>query len=528
MNNRQAVLSGAAASLVLMLSPLSAPAHAAAVQVNPSTLPARGKVDKRFQSYNLELIEVSGGQFWAPYPKAGAPPGRPGPMFSHRDPLNLTGDRRLRTLAAALGPAYVRISGAGANTSYFHDSDSPAPEKSPAGYKSVLTRRQWAGAVDFAKAADAKLVVSFPVSGGARAADGTWNPDQARRMIHYTRALGGDIYAAELINEPNVGPAVGLPKGYDAARFAQDIVAFHDLLKAEGSAIKVVGPGSTGEAGFMLFPPGLGQVPTEALMSAEPKPKFDIFSYHFYGTSSKRCSAMDKSAGIAADDALSEAWLARADQVFDYYKAYHDRFTPGAPIWLTEIAQTACGGDAWSRTWLDSFRYVDQMARLAKRGAQVIFHQSLAAGDYALLDETTHEPQPSYWAALLWRRLMGETVLDAGPIEPGLHLYAQCLRDKSGGVGLVAINLNKSETASLTLPVAAQRYTLTADALQSTTVRLNGKTLSMPSPDRLPQLTAVATAKGTLPLAPASITFLAIPKAANPACRQASLDGGRS
>ena len=37
-------------------------------------------------------------------------------------------------------------------------------------------------------------------------------------------------------------------------------------------------------------------------------------------------------------------------------------------------------------------------------------HNTLAASDYALLDDHTYAPRPNYWAALLWRRLMGTTV----------------------------------------------------------------------------------------------------------------------
>ncbi|CAN7268294.1 hypothetical protein LJR225_001310 [Phenylobacterium sp. LjRoot225] len=527
-HQRAKLLSSAAG--VLAASLFAAPGLAAEATIAPGALPAIGKVNERFQSYNVETVEVVGGRFWAPYPKPGARPAQTdgqksggvdiaGAMFQKREPLDLKGDKRLRVLAKALGPAYVRVSGAWQNSTYFHDSDSPPPEKPPAGYQGVLTRPQWAGVVDFAKAVDAELVVSFPVSAGARNVDGTWNPDQARRMVNYTRALGGSIHSAELINEPNVGPMVGLPKDYDAAAFARDIAGFNAFIKADAPEIKTIGPGSTGEAGYVVFPKVPGQPSTEQMMTAAPRPQFDIFSYHFYGTVSKRCSAMDKSAGTTPDQALSEAWLARADVLFDYYKGLRDRFTPGAPIWITEMAQAACGGDQWAATFLDTFRYVDQMGRLAKRGADAIFHNTLSASDYALIDDAGHEPRPSYWAALLWRQLMGETVLDAGPIQPGLHVYAQCLRDKPGGVGLVAINLDKDAPARLQLASAAQRYTLTSDDLQSKTVKLNGRTLAMLPGDRLPQLKPAKAGKGVLELAPASITFLAVPKAANAACR---------
>ena len=529
MPTTRADLGRSAALLLAAAALLAGPAAAETVKLAPGAMPAVAKVDKRFQSYNVEMAEVIGGRFWAPYPKPGAKSAAAaGPsggvdlaagMFRKRDPVDLKGDRRLRNLAKALGPAYVRVGGAWANTAYFQDDDQPAMAKPPAGYQGVLTRAQWGGVVDFAKATDAAIVTSFGVSAGARGADGVWKPDNARQLVDYTRTIGGSIYAAELINEPNVGPMVGLPKGYDANTFARDQAVFRAFLRSDAPQTKSVGPVSTGEAGFMLFPKVPGQVPTDELMSAEPKPTFDIFAYHFYGTSSKRCSGMDKSAGIEPVNALSEAWLSRADRTFDYYKARRDRFAPGAPIWITEMAETACGGDAWAATFLDTFRYVDQMGRLAKKNVQAIFHNTLSASDYALIDDQTWEPRPSYWAAVLWRRTMGETVLDAGPNTGELHVYAQCLRGRPGGVGLVAINLSRTDKASLTLPTAAQRYTLTADELQSKTVKLNGRVLAMQPGDQLPALTPVAAAKGPLSLAPASITFLAIPNAANKACK---------
>jgi hypothetical protein len=499
-------------------------AQAAPVKVDPAAMPAVAKVDDRFQSYNVEMAEVIGGRFWAPYKKPGEASAGPSggvdmaaAMFRKRDPLDLKDNRRLRVLAKGLGPAYIRVGGAWANTAYFQDDDQPAMAKPPAGYQGVLTRAQWAGVVDFAKATDAAIVTSFGVGAGSRGPDGVWKPDNARQLVAYTRQLGSSIYAAELINEPNIGQMVGLPKGYTAETFARDQAVFRAFLKSDAPGTKSIGPVSTGEAGYNLFGNLPGHVSTDELMAAEPKPTFDIFAYHFYGAASKRCSG--KSGGIAPENALSEAWLARADETFDYYKARRDKFAPGTPIWITEMAEASCGGDAWAATFLDTFRYVDQMARLAKKNVQAIFHNTLAASDYALIDDETWEPRPNYWAALLWRRLMGQVVLDAGPHHGDLHLYAQCLRGRPGGVALAAINLSRTDKAELSLPVSAQRYTLTADELQSKTVKLNGKVLALTAGDQLPALTPAAAGKGPLSLAPASITFLAMPNAGAKACR---------
>jgi heparanase len=111
-----------------------------------------------------------------------------------------------------------------------------------------------------------------------------------------------------------------------------------------------------------------------------------------------------------------------------------DKFMPGKPFWNTETADAACGGNPWGGTFLDTFRYLDQLGRLARQEVVVVMHNTLVASDYGLLDENTFEPKPNYWSALLWRKFMGTTVLDAGVKNgAGLHVYAQCLRGTPGG-----------------------------------------------------------------------------------------------
>jgi hypothetical protein len=84
-------------------------------------------------------------------------------LYQQRPPIDL-GNARLRKLAAALAPSYMRVSGTWANNTYFHDSDTRAPSTAPEGFGGVLTRPQWKGVVDFSHAVDAKLVTSFATS----------------------------------------------------------------------------------------------------------------------------------------------------------------------------------------------------------------------------------------------------------------------------------------------------------------------------------------------------------------------------
>jgi hypothetical protein len=384
----------------------------------------------------------------------------------------------------------------------------------------MLTRRQWKGVMDFARAVDARIVTSFATSAGARDAAGVWTPAQARRFLAYTKSIGGSIAAAEYMNEPTFAEIGGAPKGYDAAAYARDIAVFLPFARHAAPDMVILGPGSVGE-GISLVPAGMakGQLKTEDLLTAAG-PAFDAFSYHFYGALSKRCASMAPGAGTTPDDALSEQWLARTGRVEAFYAGLRDRFAPGKPLWVTETADASCGGNPWGSTFLDSFRYLDQHGRLARSGVQVIAHNTLASSDYGLLDENTLTPRPNYWSALLWHRLMGPTVLNPGPSPaPALHVYAHCLRGHSGGVALLAINTGRTASQSLELPTESDRYTLTARNLEDTRVDLNGDELRLGANDELPRLAGVPTQSGRITFAPASITFLAIPNANNGNCR---------
>lgn len=519
-----------------MLSVSVPPVHAAtvgAIAIAPGKLPRIATVDPRFQSYNVEMAEVVGGTFWKPYTPesiaamkaekassaAAGVVGENKTMFEARPPINLA-NARLRKLAAALGPAYVRVSGTWANSVYFADTDTP-PSKAPKGFEGVLTRTEWKNVFNFARAADARVVTSFAISAGVRNKEGVWTPVEARKWLTYTKSIGGHIAAAEFFNEPDMPVYGGAPKGYNAEDYARDFAVFRKFARADAPDMKIVGPGSVGEGVLMPQMDGKGLadglVKTVDMLAAKPHPVFDIFSYHFYGAASLRCTAMG--AQTTAADALSDRWFALADKSWDFYvKGLRDRFDPGKPVWITETADAACGGNPWASTFLDTFRYLDQHARLAQRGVAVIFHNTLASSEYGLLDANTFLPRPDYWAALLWHKLMGTTVLNAGAPRSGLQVYAQCLPGHPGGVTVLAINNSRSEPTELDLPLPSQRYTLSAATLEDTQVQLNGHVLALGKGDTLPPLDGEATAAGRVSLAPVTINFFAIEDAKNPVC----------
>src|SRR5438874_1363770 len=109
---------------VVLTASCSSLALSAELALNPATMPTISQVDQRFQAYNVEMLEVTGGRFWKPYKDLAAsstpkpdsdrpgstPTGMSASLYQYRAPIDL-GNTRLRKLAAALGPAYMRVSG---------------------------------------------------------------------------------------------------------------------------------------------------------------------------------------------------------------------------------------------------------------------------------------------------------------------------------------------------------------------------------------------------------------------------------
>lgn len=460
------------------------------------------EVDERYQSINVEMCEVVGGDFWVPYSQIDTAKVRALGFagLKQRIPSINLYDEKLRALSKALGPMYIRVSGTWANTTYFQDNDAPKMSQAPEGYENVMTRAEWKGVIDFCKAMDAKLVTSFANSEGIRDANGNWTAAQAAPLLDYTHSIGGEIHAAEMFNEPSHASHGGAPEGYDAARYAEDFAAFEAFVSQAAPEMKIMGPGSTGEGGII---PGIDStLTTDKILTASPAPEFEIFSYHYYGGVSQRCMGQ-----LSPENALSEEWLSKTEEGLAYYKKARDHYLPNAPLWLTETAEAACGGNPWAATYIDSFRYLEQLGRLAKKGVQVVMHNTLAASEYALLEQDTHDPRPNYWAALLWSKFMGNRVYDATAPTDGPDLFVHNLKNAPNGYAVLLVNPKDAE-ASFQIPADAVQYLLTANNMLSKEVKLNGEVLQLNSDDTLPEIQGKNVQAGELVMPSHSILFL--------------------
>jgi heparanase 1 len=298
------------------------PTDAATVTLNPRAMATIGIIDPVYQSYNVEMVSVIGGDWWTPYDRMASAPasgastasGISNAAFSKRPPLDLA-DPRLRRLAAALSPAYMRVSDKWANSTYFQIDGPPSPP--PAGFDSVVTASQWKGVVDFSKNVGANLMTSFAISSGVRSADGAWTPSEAAKVLTYTAGLGGKIAAAEFFNEPNLAVIEGAPKGYSVSEYGRDFKNFEGYLRSQSPDTLIFGPGSVGELrGFAKLP---GALKSEDMLRTSGG-RLDGVSYHFYGAFSQRCQSMGAQFLVAPTAALSQAWLAASLRDTRYYR----------------------------------------------------------------------------------------------------------------------------------------------------------------------------------------------------------------
>lgn len=408
-------------------------------------------------------------------------------------------------MARAIAPLVIRVSGTWANSTYILALDEQPPLAPPAGFGQVLRRERWNQLADLVRATGSALLLSFPASAGARHADGSWSEEQASRLVALARATNTPIAAIEFINEPNLVRIGALPPEYTARDYARDFRLFRQFAERELPGLPILGHSTSGKG---------GDLPVEGIAEAAAG-LADVVSYHFYGALSARCAEFGNQTSAA--QALSEEWLSRTQADHAWYASLRDRYDPGKPIWLTETAQAACGGDAWASTFRDTFRFLDQLGRLARANVQLVAHNTLASGDYALIDRETMNPRPDFRAAMLWKQKMGTRVLAPAVKALGLALHAHCHPAGKGGVTVLMLSLS-DRSSTVFLPVSAQVTELAAPDLDARVVTIN---------DAPPVITQAGPghwqgrrkrAGTVLRVRPQSIVFLEMREADNPAC----------
>jgi len=203
-------------------------------------------------------------------------------------------------------------------------------------------------------------------------------------------------------------------------------------------------------------------------------------------------------------------------------------------LWMGEAGGAYNSGQHLvTNAFYSGFWYLDQIATFAVYGHQRYCRQTLIGGNYGFLNTTTLHPNPDYYNALLWRRLMGEGVLrvvgDSG--TPYLRVYGHCRKDSTpqGSVTLLIINLHPSVPYNINMTTHTgiiysgprDEYLLTAPGndLRSQQTQLNGKILELTPSGDIPALEPVRkSGNEVLVISPLSYGYVVLLQAAAPAC----------
>jgi heparanase len=498
-----------AVALTSVLAAAGAARPAGAVSISPGRVVAH--TSPRYVSFAVDLAQVTGGMFWSQAPNAtgNAPVARYD--FARR---------RLRLLARALAPAYLRISGTAANETFYDLSPAPLGTP-PAGYQLILTKAEWDAVGSFARELGLGVVLGINAGPGPVGADGHWLSADAGGFLRYTVRRRYPLAAVEFGNEPNLFRLSGTPASYSASDYVRDLLVFDALRRRLVPHTALIGPGSFYSNTGSEVPYGtpLGPLASQ-VMPAVPR-IYDTLAFHEYPATSTRCRGIGTP--VPADP-LAPGYLDGVLSAYDSLKALGRRYDPRTPIWDTEGGSASCGGQqGYSNRFESTFWYLNALGLLARHGLAVFVRQTLSGSDYGLIDDATLQPNPDYWAALLWRRLMGASILAPrlrhAPAR--LRVYGACSR-AGGGTTLLALNLDSRAAARLTLqrgPAPARVYLVRAPNLLGRGVRLNGRTLRTRTDGGPPVLAGKSLRGSSLVLPRASYAFIVQRGVGPAACR---------
>ncbi|KAL1196780.1 Heparanase-like protein 1 [Cardamine amara subsp. amara] len=371
---------------------------------------------------------------------------------------------------------------------------------------------------------------------------GAWDHINTQDFINYTVSKGYTIDTWEFGNELS-GSGVGA--SVSAELYGKDLIVLKDVINKVYKDSRLIKPKLVAPGGFYEQ-----QWYTKLLQISGPG-VVDIVTHHIYNLGSGNDPQLVKKI-------MDPSYLSQVSETFKNVNQTIQEHGSWASPWVGESGGAYnSGGRHVSDTFIDSFWYLDQLGMSSRHNTKVYCRQTLVGGFYGLLEKGTFVPNPDYYSALLWHRLMGKGVLAVqtdGP--PQLRVYAHCSKGRAG-VTLLLINLSNqsdftisvSNGMNIVLNAESQKkkslldtlkkpfswigskasdgylnreeYHLTPENgnLQSKTMILNGKPLKPTATGDIPSLEPILCGvKSPVNVLPLSMSFIVLPNFDASAC----------
>ncbi|KAF9662106.1 hypothetical protein SADUNF_Sadunf18G0018800 [Salix dunnii] len=460
--------------------------------------------------------------------------------------LDLTNPILLNAIKA-FSPLKIRLGGTLQDKVTYERPGEPCPKfvKSSSemfGFsRGCLPMSRWDELNKFFKQAGAVVLFGLnALSGRTTAADGSavgaWNSSDAEYLMRYSVDKGYTIHGWELGNELS-GSGVGTRIAAD--QYASDTINLLMIVETiyAGFEVKplVIAPGGFFDANWLT-----------QFINKTPR-SLQVVTHHIYNL------------GPGSDDHLTDkilnpSHLNGGSQQFRSLQGILKTTGTSAVAWVGEAGGAySSGHNLVTNAFVFSFWYLDQLGMASSYDTKTYCRQTLIGGNYGLLNTATFVPNPDFYSALLWHRLMGRNVLSTTFFgSNNVRAYAHCAK-ASKGITLLLINLDGNTTVNVyvstenvtrngTLVMHQQNqrtkfsrgskldvntreeYHLTAlnGDLHSQTVLLNGNILSVNSSGSIPPLEPIKTSQSDrIIVAPFSIVFAHIANSTVPACEYA-------
>uniref|UniRef100_A0A8C6VM47 Heparanase n=1 Tax=Naja naja TaxID=35670 RepID=A0A8C6VM47_NAJNA len=449
------------------------------------------------------------------------------------DPKYITflGSTKLRTLARGLSPAFLRFGGTKGDFLIFDPQQEPTLEEkifqdflrkqatvdicafrtAPLDFIAQL-QSQWlfeqklifreqvknsynnitfTGSTldilyNFANCSNLHLI--FGLNALLRKGRSQWDSSNAQQILNYTNSRDY-ILSWELGNEPN---SFLHKSGIEVSghQLGQDFVQLRQLLNnyIHYKNAKIYGP-DLGRSSRKH-----SKILLKSFLKSGGK-VLDSVTWHHYYLNGRIATRED----FLNPDIL-DSFKTNAEEVLQIVNST----VPDKSVWLGETSSAFGGGTPnLSNAYIAGFMWLDKLGLSAQLGIDLVMRQVLyGAGSYQLVD-ANFEPLPDYWLSLLYKKLVGSTVLHVavtGLNPKKLRVYLHCTNThhpkyREGDITLFALNLYNT-TKRLYIPAYFSKkqideYLLLPygeDNLLSRSVQLNGYLLKMPNDETLPVL----------------------------------------